>query len=157
MNENIVASGIYYYDQDNIPESYLEFREAVKEPSYEQNDDIGVEIVYNLENEGPLNQYLGHIITSNNRCIAFPNVYQHRVEPFSLIDKDKPGYRKILVFFLVDPTKSILSTVSVPPQQGVMSLKDAKSHRSKLMKERKYFVEQNSEFFFERPFSLCEH
>jgi len=38
------------------------------------------------------------------RCIAFPNIYQHRVSPFELRDKSKPGHRKILAFFLVDPT-----------------------------------------------------
>ena len=160
-NENIVASGIYYYDQSNISESQLEFREAIQEPSYEQGDDRGVKIVYDLENEGSLNQHLGHVITSNGRCIAFPNVYQHHVRSFSLLDKEKPGYRKILVFFLVDPTKPILSTASVPPQQqsqnGSMTLEQAKYHRNMLMDERKYFIKKNTEFFFERPFSLCEH
>jgi hypothetical protein len=33
------------------------------------------------------------------------------------VDKTKPGVRKILVFFLVDPTFSILSASNVPPQQ----------------------------------------
>lgn len=49
-------------------------------------------------------------------------MYQHRVSPFSL-EKIQPddasscrAYRKILVFFLVDPTSSILSTANVPPQ-----------------------------------------
>ena len=34
-NENIVASGIYYYTSENITPSLLGFRAAVKEPDYE--------------------------------------------------------------------------------------------------------------------------
>jgi len=64
------------------------------------------------------NQYLGATITSQNRCIAFPNVYQHQVSPFELVDKTKPGFRKILVFFLVDPNIRIPSTTDVSPQQA---------------------------------------
>lgn len=59
--------------------------------------------------------------TSKDRAVVFPNVYQHRVSPFSLVDRLKPGYRKILCFFLVDPLKSdaglVISTSRVPPQQ----------------------------------------
>ncbi|KAI0365920.1 hypothetical protein BV20DRAFT_702200 [Pilatotrama ljubarskyi] len=34
-----------------------------------------------------------------------------------LADPSKPGYRKILCFFLVEPLTKILSTSDVPPQQ----------------------------------------
>lgn len=64
------------------------------------------------------NQYLGATVTSQNLCLAFPNVYQHQVSPFELVDKTKPGFRKILVFFLVDPNHRIPSTTDVPPQQA---------------------------------------
>lgn len=167
-NENIVASGIYYYYSDNITESRLHFREAIKEPDYEQNDNLGVETVYGLVDDNPLNQDLGYVITKEDRCISFPNIYQHRVEPFTLIDKSKAGHRKILVFFLVDPTHRVLSTENVPPQQfswctnecikeDHLNLTEAKKYREDLMKERKFFIKANTENFFERPFSLCEH
>jgi hypothetical protein len=39
------------------------------------------------------------------------------VAPFSLADRSKPGHRKILAFFLVDPHLSIISSANVPPQQ----------------------------------------
>lgn len=42
---------------------------------------------------------------------------QHRVRPFSLADPTKPGHRKILAIFLVDPHIRILSTANVPPQR----------------------------------------
>lgn len=62
-------------------------------------------------------QDIGDVITKTSRCVAFPNLYQHRVKPFHLEDPTKPGHRKILVFFLVDPTQKILSATDVAPQQ----------------------------------------
>jgi len=85
-----------------------------------------------------------------DRCIVFPNFYQHRVAPFQLKNPNEIGQRKILIFFLVDPSIRILSTANVPPQQ-------AKEHRKKLKFEGNFFIKQNNELFFERPFSLCEH
>ena len=187
-NECIVSSGIAYYDQSNIGPSSLAFRCAVNEPEYEQDDHRGLEAIYGLRNEEPLVQPLGAVDTGNGRCIALPNIYQHRVAPFSLLDPSKPGHRSILVLFLVDPSISILSTSRVPPQQrewiapeyeplvtdalgGIrvlselvhsyvdwpMARTEAEQHRTALMHERKYFVEENTNSVFEREFSLCEH
>lgn len=89
------------------------------------------------------------------------------------------------MFFLVDPSVNILSTLRVPPQQQSwfkeeiakketrlpveimekivdfldwpMSLEEAKEHRNKLMDERKYFVDESNREHFERIFYLCEH
>lgn len=65
----------------------------------------------------PLLQQLGSVTEVEDRCVVFPNIYQHKVEPFELVDKTNPGVRKILAFFLVNPTKTIASTAMVPPQQ----------------------------------------
>ena len=65
----------------------------------------------------PCVQGIGDVITKTHRCIAFPNLYQHQVQPFRLGDPSKPGHRKILVFFLVDPTQRVLSATDVAPQQ----------------------------------------
>lgn len=184
-NERIVASGIYYYSSSNITESRLNFRQAICEPDYEQYDHEGVDLLYKLQNEEALNQFLGSIITKEGRCIVFPNTLQHQVAPFKLEDSTRDGHRKILVFFLVDPSVKILSTSRVPPQQkswfkesvdsqGVtfpvalvhkivdlmewpMSLEEAKKHRDELMNERKVFLNKSNEEYFERPFYLCEH
>ncbi|KAF9437595.1 hypothetical protein BGZ76_000119 [Entomortierella beljakovae] len=186
-NEDIVASGIYYYHSENITESRLNFRIHVHEPEYEQSDDNGVMHMYGLANEEALVQFLDGVVTKQDRCIAFPNIYQHQVQPFTLADPTKPGTRQILVFFLVNPENKIVSTTNVPPQQkgwaepsGLLlevaqrmppeifttidnlvnwpiTLTEAKAHREELMKERKYFVNQTNEEMFERPFSLCEH
>lgn len=66
-----------------------------------------------------LSQVLGSVVTKQGRCIAFPNVYQHQVQPFELADKSKPGHRKIVALFLVDPglENPRPSTSDIPPQQ----------------------------------------
>ncbi|GAB2872826.1 hypothetical protein GCM10022245_04590 [Streptomyces mayteni] len=162
MNERIVSTGIYYWDSENITESQLSFRAALDDPSYEQNDDDGLREVYGLEDEDALNQVLGSTLTPAGRCLAFPNILQHRVGSFRLTDPTRPGYRKILAFFLVDPSKRITSTSDVPPQQpwsdtSTMTLEQAKNYREQLMQERKFFVDEHNEQLYEREFSLCEH
>jgi hypothetical protein len=57
------------------------------------------------------------VITKTGRCVAFPNLYQHQVQPFRLADPQKSGHRKILVFFLVDPTYRVPSATDVASQQ----------------------------------------
>jgi hypothetical protein len=62
-------------------------------------------------------QNYGTVRTPEGRLLAFPNVLQHRVSPFKLVDPTKPGHRRFIALWLVDPTKRILSTANVPPQQ----------------------------------------
>ncbi|MCX5049375.1 MULTISPECIES: DUF4246 domain-containing protein [unclassified Streptomyces] len=162
MNERIVSTGIYYWDSENITESRLSFRAALDDPHYEQNDDDGLREVYGLEDEDALNQMLGSTSTPAGRCLAFPNILQHRVDSFRLTDPTRPGYRKILAFFLVDPSEKIVSTSDVPPQQpwsdtSTMTFEQAKNYREQLMQERKFFVDEHNEQLYEREFSLCEH
>ncbi|GAA4547754.1 hypothetical protein GCM10023097_30340 [Streptomyces collinus] len=162
LNERIVSTGIYYWDSENITESRLSFRAALDDPDYEQNDDNGLREVYGLEDEDALNQMLGSASTPAGRCLAFPNILQHRVDSFRLEDPTRPGHRKILAFFLVDPSETIVSTSDVPPQQpwsdtSTMTLDQAKNHREQLMRERRFFVDEHNEQLYEREFSLCEH
>ncbi|MGW4631603.1 DUF4246 domain-containing protein [Nocardia sp. NPDC004415] len=162
MNERIVSTGIYYWDSANITGSELGFRAAIDDPHYEQNDATGMREVYGLDDEDPLNQFLGSVPTTAGRCLAFPNILQHRVAPFQLADPTRPGHRKILAFFLIDPTTPITSTTDIPPQQPwsptiTMTRAEAEAFREELMKERKYFVDEHNEDLYEREFSLCEH
>ncbi|KAF3920641.1 hypothetical protein ABW21_db0205378 [Orbilia brochopaga] len=121
LNERIIATGIYYYAQENVTESKLGFRQTLIDiPDYTrvvQYSDWP--IVHNMNQDGKAVQRVGSIVTKENRAIAFPNVYQHRVQSFKLADPTKPGYRKILVFFLCDPSggHDIPTTRTVLPQQ----------------------------------------
>ncbi|KAI8804834.1 hypothetical protein BJ742DRAFT_822600 [Cladochytrium replicatum] len=141
-HEAIVATGIYYYDIENITASRLSFRMAVAAEyvPYFQNDINGLRQMYGIEDYGQANQVWGHIEASEGLCVAFPNVYQHKVEPFELADKTKPGHRKILVFFLVNPNLKVSSTANIPPQQmdwywrEVQEIRNGKRGKSLLQK-----------------------
>jgi len=89
----------------------------------------------------PCVQGIGDVIIKAHRCVAFPNLYQHRVQPFRLEDPTKPGHRKILAFFLVDPTQEVLSATDVAPQ------------RREWVTEAMYHAGQNS-VFSKLPFEL---
>ncbi|KAG7091943.1 hypothetical protein E1B28_008334 [Marasmius oreades] len=122
LNEHICASAIYYYSQDNVTDSRLAFRQLTDGnelgyKAYGQWDYEGVEELYGVKQGGPCVQEMGDVLTREGRILAFPNVLQHRVRPFKLIDPTKPGHRKILAMFLVDPYIRVLSTANVPPQQ----------------------------------------
>ncbi|KAH7337291.1 hypothetical protein B0J17DRAFT_769439 [Rhizoctonia solani] len=123
MNEAITASGIYYYDEENITESRLAFRTAVAGPeTYQQNDERGCKLTWGMGRfvfhwDDPCVNELGSVVTCQDRCIAFPNTYQHCVSSFELADKSKPGHRKVIALFLVDPAIRRPSTTTVPPQQ----------------------------------------
>ncbi|TBU59743.1 hypothetical protein BD310DRAFT_905697 [Dichomitus squalens] len=122
-NENIVATGLYYYACENITESRLDFRTAIGAEGqvtvldYQQDDVQGYMAAFGLDRNSRLNQHLGHVVAEEDKCVAFPNIYQHHVDEFELADGTKPGYRKILCLFVVDPFVRILSTSDVPPQQ----------------------------------------
>ncbi|KAJ7031095.1 hypothetical protein C8F04DRAFT_1211549 [Mycena alexandri] len=120
MNEHIVASGIYYYEEENISESRLAFRVTTGPPVYhEQWDVMCSRILYGMKKNSHCCQDLGSIATSANRALAWPNIYQHRVSPFRLVDPTKPGHRKILAIFLVDPSiEPIPSATDIHPQQA---------------------------------------
>jgi hypothetical protein len=62
-------------------------------------------------------QEVGSVVCKEGRLLTFPNILQHQVQPFKLADPTKPGHRKILALFLVDPGIRIISTANVPPQQ----------------------------------------
>ncbi|KAJ0393535.1 hypothetical protein P43SY_000671 [Pythium insidiosum] len=86
--------GIYYFGCDNISDSKLSFRVIVQPPEYEHDDRIGIASVYGLEDESALVQSLGTLTAVEDRCIVFPNTFQHKVEAFELADQGKPAAKK---------------------------------------------------------------
>lgn len=128
-NEHIVSTALYYYDCNNITESRLAFRQAADEDefnydsewhkdfTYEQGEDTFLPALFGLSNFESTVQDVGSVVCREGRLLTFPNTLQHRVSPFELEDKTKPGHRKILALFLVDPHFKIISTKNVPPQQ----------------------------------------
>lgn len=172
-NERIVATTCVYLETENITESRIEFRTAIREPEYMQDDRDGIRDAYGLETEDPLVQPRGSSRTLAGRALAWPNTLQHRVRPFELADSSRPGRRTILCFFLVDPCLRVRSTATVPPQinewigmeadkvlpktlpkevrdqvgarSGGMSYEDACERRQRLMEERKQVIEASGQ------------
>ncbi|KAB8235263.1 DUF4246 domain-containing protein [Aspergillus alliaceus] len=128
LNERICATAIYYYDSENITESTLAFRQRadrdeLSDVSYEQDRHEFIYHVYGFgpevdtNNDTQVTQDLGSVVCREGRLLTFPNILQHRVSPFVLADRSKPGHRKILALFLVDPHLRVISSANVPPQQ----------------------------------------
>jgi hypothetical protein len=185
INEDIVATIIYYYDSDNITDSKLSFRTGFEDPMYDQGDGIFCKEIYGIVDEQKMVKNLGSISTCKDRVLIFPNTYQHHVDAFELQDTTKPGYRRILALFVVDPHNDrVIATDKVPPQQEEwwngndndvitekikkeikklnsalpQSVETAKTVREKLMEDRSPgIIEDTFEHPFEREFSLCEH
>ncbi|KAJ5119067.1 hypothetical protein N7448_010775 [Penicillium atrosanguineum] len=193
LNERIAASAIYYYDSENITPSSLAFRHRAlddfEDLMYEQGHHIFLQQVYKFPedidgyNDGSITQTLGSVASKEGRLITFPNTLQHQVSSFSLDDHSKPGHRKILALFLVDPHTRIISSANVPPQRAdwrrnkkapqnisaelrsvseeavnpTMTMEEAKSYRLELMKERGLSDEKRNSAFEQGSFSLCEH
>ncbi|KAL2810151.1 hypothetical protein BJX63DRAFT_402999 [Aspergillus granulosus] len=128
LNERICATAIYYYDSENITSNNLSFRhradtDYIQEIPYEQSEFQFLRVfgfdsgAGNDSSGSQITQDLGSVDTRAGRLLTFPNTLQHRVSPFSLTDPTKPGHRKILALFLIDPSRRVISTANVPPQR----------------------------------------
>jgi hypothetical protein len=126
MNEHIVATALYYLDSENITESHLDFRTLTTED--QQHWSVAQDSYYWMcsifgarlgggSGSSCVQQY-GSVVTREGRLLAFPNVFQHRVSGFKLADPTKPGHRRFIALWLVDPLTRIISTANVPPQQA---------------------------------------
>ncbi|KAG5808941.1 hypothetical protein H9Q74_008892 [Fusarium xylarioides] len=178
MNEKIAATALYYFDSENVMPSRVSFR--MQTSSY-LNDKIKtgqdsynyLERVFgtHLGMQGGLArscvQSYGDVDTPEGRLLAFPNVFQNRESSFKLQDPTKPGHRRFIALWLVDPHRRILSTANVPPQQkdwrtgsgevprGLMDVKEARAHWLKLMDERT--AEKARAHWESIDYNFCEH
>lgn len=132
LNERICATALFYYDSENITDCHLDFRtpadreELMMTLNYEQSQHFPIERTFAIQNASrDTLQSIGGVLTTNSpstgdadtRAVFFPNLLQHRVSPFRLKDPTRPGHRKILALFLVDPAIPVISTANIPPQQ----------------------------------------
>ncbi|KAI0455134.1 hypothetical protein F5B21DRAFT_514247 [Xylaria acuta] len=121
LNDRIVATALYYYDCENITESVLTLHHPVDAEELRmiprQGESESLQRWLGISTDDPSLQRLGRVITRQGRLLAFPNALAHQVQPFKLADNSRPGHRKILAMFLVDPHIRVLSTSVVPPQR----------------------------------------
>lgn len=76
-HEHIVASGIYYFESENIgDESALQFQAAIEtleiDMQIEQNDHRGAEAMFGVSGETGPKQYLDSVKTFQGRCWVPP-------------------------------------------------------------------------------------
>lgn len=175
-HEEIVATSLYFERDEFIKGGGIMFKRAM------QKDEV--EHVFESVHQSRPHEFdefvnngmlpLGQVETISRRLIVFPNSHVHKVtalrnvtrainEQLSMesssnekiqVQKKK---RRLIAFFLINPSKRIISTREVPMQQehvgGSMRLDNAKSHRLELMKERKYAKQD----WNVREIELCEH
>ncbi|KAM0398828.1 hypothetical protein ACHAPZ_007793 [Fusarium culmorum] len=124
MNEHIVGTALYYLDSENVTSSSLAFRMKTTYDQWDLQEKVGqdsyswLEQVFGTDLSGGscLQQY-GGVETKEGRLLAFPNVFHHRVSSFKLQDETKPGHRRFIALWLIDPHTRIINTGNVPPQQ----------------------------------------
>ncbi|GFP59158.1 hypothetical protein TASIC1_0012016100 [Trichoderma asperellum] len=169
-NEKICATALFYLDSENVTDSHLSFR--MQTSSY-LRDDIStgqdqynyLERVYGTglgQYQASCLQTYGDVKTPQGRLLAFPNVL--------LKDATKPGHRRFLALWLVDPHERVVSTANVPPQQrdwwtdgqnevpeSLMTAEEAQEHRLKLMDERSTHVVEVERSLQRAMYNFCEH
>ncbi|KAG5747133.1 hypothetical protein H9Q70_010189 [Fusarium xylarioides] len=179
INEHICSTALFYYDNENITDSYIDFRTVANADklddgllSHEQNDWKTIQRILGIEwpGRGCTIQNVGSVLTREKRALFFPNVFQHHVNSFKLADPTKPGHRKILALFLVDPAIPVISTANVPPQRqdwwpeelgptGDLPFDEriAKEFRRELMEERSANEWRAYDRIKRAEWNFCEH
>ncbi|RAQ55538.1 hypothetical protein AFGD_007479 [Aspergillus flavus] len=167
LNERIAASAIYYYDSENIKPSTLSFRQHGRSDFWVFGTSKGM-------NFSKPSSDLGSVLCQEGRLLTFPNTVQRHVSSFSLADRSKPGHRRILALFLVDPQRRIISSANVPPQREdwlpeeleskanrdtkpLMTMDEAREARLELMAERSLQSAEGNRKYETGDFNLCEH
>ncbi|KAJ8325897.1 hypothetical protein O5D80_005543 [Batrachochytrium dendrobatidis] len=179
-NESIVATGLYYYDVENITTPKLDFRVAVDRFDVMASGMYWKDVYGIIDLESPQNQYIGSLEVPNGRCVVYPNLYQHKEQSFKLADPTQPGHCKILTFFVVNPSRRIVSTAHVAPQQpqwynssldktpilpelwnditqyiqGVQSPAKAKRYRDELTSDRTRITAAYNKYRYEQKYNL---
>ena len=128
LNEHIVATSVYTFDQTNVAEALsLQFRVAAD--FTRENYMFGCSQFQRAFTTFAIDQPIGEIVTRishfqtvgsvaapKERLVAFPNVVQYRLNPIELQDPSKPGCVRFLTLCLVDPNYRVVSTKRVVPQ-----------------------------------------
>ncbi|KAK6357559.1 hypothetical protein TWF718_001867 [Orbilia javanica] len=118
-NESIIASGIYCYEQENVSEFGLSFRQPFSgshdDPSLDYGDKEAP--FYGIDHNMAC-QEIGNVELREGQGIAFPNIFHYRMWACCRLDESKPGHVKLLQFLLCDPSGvDIPTTRTVPVQQ----------------------------------------
>ncbi|TGJ74918.1 hypothetical protein EYR41_001875 [Orbilia oligospora] len=85
MNERIIATGMYLYEEFNVTDVSIEFKHRDFYPDREEMRRLH-------DSEGLLcRRDVGTTVMKENRAIVFPNVYERYILPFQLQDRKRCG------------------------------------------------------------------
>ena len=179
-NECIVGTAVMVVSESNVRPTSIAFRCAVEEPTLYE-DQKGLQAIYGFGESSVLVEPLGEVQLRPQRCLVYPNVFEHRLSEAELVDAGAGGHRTVLLLHLVDPTQRVLSTSFVPPQQAewwdrqldeaaapfipILALQhvisdyaqptlrseEAWKHREKAMKERAVYQAKATQVMYQRP------
>lgn len=155
-HEHIVATCLYVLDRDDaLQGGELAFKRAytLEEAGrlFWNIDQVRPAPVERLVEEGTVP--VGKLLTPAGRMIVFPNSHIHKLSMMSVAAGSAEAFRRVIVFWIVDPGVAIPSTQDVSPQQAVMPRDEALAIRLALMEERK----RHKQALNVRAVSLCEH
>ncbi len=153
-HEHVIATAVYVLDRsDNFEGGELRFKRPytleeagqlfwnVSQIRKRHTDDIVAEGLVPI----------GSLATPKGRLFVFPNCHAHKIS--DMTTSGGRATRRIVVFWLVDPERPIVSTAHVPPQQEKISADEAKQIQLALMEERRL----HKQTFNVRAVQLCEH
>lgn len=154
-HEHIIATCVYVLDRDDaLQGGDIEFKRActVEEAGmmFWGADQLRPAPAQALIEDAQIP--LGHVATPKGRLFVFPNSHIHKLSKL-FSDNGKVTRRRVIVFWVVDPDVTIVSTRDIAPQQTSMKHAEALRIRLKLMEERK----RHKGNFNVRSISLCEH
>ena len=136
-NERICATAVYIYNSENITSARISFRRrihdeeaslaagAIQEPPFAPE-------IYGAQSGDPVIQHMGDLELPEGRVITYPNMFQSRLLPFELKDKNKPGCVKMLMLHLIDPNRRMMSTAMVPPQRKDWWADEIRRHNARI-------------------------
>ncbi|KAK5654209.1 hypothetical protein OQA88_7384 [Cercophora sp. LCS_1] len=175
MNEHIIGTALYYLDCENVTDVRLDFQSLTDSYQDEYEMAVGQDGYYWMNSTygtklgcgagGECVQRYGNVVTKQGRMIAFPNVFHHRVEGLRLLDGTKPGHRRFVALWLVDPMVRVIGTANVPPQradwvdgevEGTMGREEAEGHRRRLTEIRSA-REKEGGAYWAAGYNFCEH
>jgi len=155
-HEHIIATCVYILDRDDaLQGGALSFKRAYT------IDEAG-RLFWNIDQSRPAALEMlieegtipvGSVETPAGRLVVFPNSHIHKLGQLSVAAGATEAIRRVIVFWLVDPSVTIPSTRDVPAQQGVIPHDEALAIRLELMDERR----RHKQSLNVRTVSLCEH
>ncbi|TPX12723.1 uncharacterized protein E0L32_000900 [Thyridium curvatum] len=128
LNDKIVACTTYCLSTSNITPSRITFRQRtpeLKDTTTAEEQILGADFPTAGNNFDDMfltwhrlhTQETGSVLLQPGRMVSYSNSMQARDEAFEIIHPFRPGHRRCLTVYLVDPMSRLCSTRNVPAQR----------------------------------------